>query len=130
MYCRNCGHDINSFGGYCTNCGRLPLHGRKFCQSCGNSSESKYGTCEYCQNDLKYTGIENMQTLKPDDTPDQLANFAAMCCNPPIVGLILYLIWKDEKPNKAKSVCHYTLAGLGIIVFFYILEIIFAIFNL
>jgi len=35
------------------------------------------------------------------------------CCFP-IVGIILYFIWKDSKPQAAKDVCNFALIGFGI----------------
>jgi len=36
----------------------------------------------------------------------------------PIVGLILYFVWKSEKPSKSKGACNAAIAGfvVGVII--------------
>ena len=35
------------------------------------------------------------------------------CCIP-LVGLVLYFVWKDSKPQASKDVCQFALIGVGI----------------
>ncbi len=74
-----------------------------FCQNCGCKIENNAGYCTSCgmqQNaDYSYT---------KEDSPN--AGFAALGFFFPIVGLILYLVFMDEKPKKAKS------AGKGALI--------------
>lgn len=42
------------------------------------------------------------------------------CCIP-IVGLILYLVWKDQKPKTAKAAGIGALVGVILVVAFYII---------
>jgi len=62
------------------------------------------------------------------DIPNVGANIAS-CCSTlitcfPIVGIILYFVWKDEKPKAANSVCIWSLVPFIFIAIFYILFII------
>lgn len=54
--------------------------------------------------------------------------FAVLCFFFPIVGLILYLVWKDEKPLKAKSCGKGAIIGVIVQVVFYILSVAFSFF--
>ena len=64
---------------------------------------------------------EDKNTL---DNPSHIAG-AASCCFP-IVGLILYFLWKDEKPKSAKLVCKWMIAGIVVWIVGYILAFVFS----
>ena len=44
------------------------------------------------------------------------------CCIP-IVGLILYLVWKNERPRTARAVGIGALVSVGILILYYIIVI-------
>jgi hypothetical protein len=83
---------------YCHRCG-YQVGNQEFCPSCGVTL-------------AKTAGIGS----KPDK-PSGLLNILACCF--PIVGLILFIVWKDEKPRSAKSVGKWALIGfvLGILLY-------------
>lgn len=74
-----------------------------FCQKCGQKIDNNAGYCINCgmQQYSGYTEIKN-------DSPN--AGFAVLGFFFPIVGLILYLVFMDEKPKRAKS------AGKGALI--------------
>ena len=43
------------------------------------------------------------------ETPIKLA----ACCIP-LVGIILYFVWKDSRPQASSDVCKFALIGFGI----------------
>lgn len=45
------------------------------------------------------------------------------CCIP-VVGLVLYLVWKDQKPKTAKAAGIGALVSVGITVLFYIAALV------
>lgn len=45
--------------------------------------------------------------------------FLGNLCITPLLGLILYLVWKDQSPIKAKETCNLTLISLGVAVVLY-----------
>ena len=45
------------------------------------------------------------------------------CCIP-IVGLVLFLVWKDQKPKTAKAAGIGALVAVGLYAFWYILAIV------
>ncbi len=101
MFCRNCGKQLND--------------GDKFCPACGTSIASA--------NNAEHTS-ENFPPVRENPTPAQNNNvqnalrpgdsasvgWAFLGFFIPIVGLILYLIWKQDYPVKAHS------AGKGALV--------------
>ncbi len=140
MYCRNCGNEVPSVNTPCTKCGFLPLNGKDYCQECGFPTKEGQMICTNCQERLKFAPAPtqtyqpnqyhqniNIQTQNPsnNDVPNTAANIAACCTTLftgiPIVGIILYFVWKDEKPNAAKSVCMWSLAPFIVVVIIWII---------
>lgn len=83
MFCRNCGHEVKDGDTFCSNCGA-------FVDS-NNTNETNYNSIAMIDRGNPLLGV--------------LSFFI------PIMGLILYIIWKKEKPRTAKHV------GIGALVF-------------
>lgn len=77
-----------------------------FCKYCGKEVEDDVVVCPYCGRNLQY----NEQVHNNNDTGS--VGWALLGFFIPVVGLILYLVWKDEKPKNAKK------AGIGALVSF------------
>ena len=70
-----------------------------FCRNCGSEIDDRAEICPKC-------GVRvNPQSASPthanDDAPN--AGFAVLGFFFPLIGLILYLVWKADYPLKAKS---------------------------
>lgn len=113
MYCRECGTEIHDYADFCTNCGVRPLNSTNYCQSCGAQTTAAQEMCTKCGKRLNVIG----RAAGSNDTPSGLLNLAVCCF--PIIGLILYFLWKDEKPKTANSVCKWAIIGfiLGIVLY-------------
>jgi hypothetical protein len=85
-YCGNCGTELEDEAAFCTQCG----------------SRQTYGTT----NKNKYSQAAS------DDAPS--FGYAALGFFMPMIGLILYLVWNNEYPLRAKS------CGKGAIIGFII----------
>ena len=99
-----------------------------FCKYCGKEIEENVAFCAHCGAAQEAKEVEMVQesaaTAKP--TPVQTATqyqaapqqepdkggfgWGLLGCCVPIVGLILFLVWKDTKPKTAKA------AGIGALV--------------
>lgn len=100
---------------YCSNCGRELADTSAFCSECGapqqvSQSESRdsYQEPVYQQAPPQY-----QQPQQPQQTPvvdSGSFGWALLGFFFPVVGLILFLVWKDQKPLTAKK------AGLGALV--------------
>ena len=88
---------------YCTKCGSPIADDSKFCSNCGAQQTAAY-------NQQPYYNQYNQHTATPQVNDYKSFGFALLGFFVPIVGLILYLVWKDETPLKAKS------AGKGALV--------------
>ncbi len=94
---------------FCSKCGKEVAEGNAFCPSCGASLNSS---------DLETRNISQ----NPNDAPS--TGFAVLGFFIPLVGLILYLMWKDELPKKAKSCGKGALAGFIVGIAFSIISAI------
>lgn len=88
---------------FCTKCGSQIADDSKFCSNCGAQQSPDY-------NQQSYYNQYNQNTAKPQVNDYKSFGFALLGFFVPVVGLILYLVWKDETPLKAKS------AGKGALV--------------
>lgn len=84
-----------------------------FCKNCGKEIDDKAAVCIYC-------GVATKPGMNPeDDQGNMLAGVASFCF--PIVGLILYFIWKDNKPKSAKHACYGALISTVLLGIFYVI---------
>ena len=98
-----------------------------FCKNCGSQIDDRAVICPHCG-----TPTENYSNQAPAYNNSPATNladsksigFAVLCFFFPVVGLILYLIWKDTYPLRARS-CGKG-AIIGVIVWF-VLGIIYGI---
>lgn len=72
-----------------------------FCKNCGNQIEDNAATCPSCG---------AFQNTTPQVTDNGGFLWGLLGCCIPIVGLVLFLVWKDTKPKTAKA------AGIGALV--------------
>jgi len=73
---------------YCPNCGTQVKENQNICQNCG----------------------ENINFNQPETQPEEMGStigYAVLGFVIPLAGLILFLIWMEEKPKASRS------AGLG-----------------
>lgn len=100
------------------------------CKSCGKEIGDNEVFCSYCgaaQNaqDTRPTGqYQQYQQYQPAPAePEDKGGFlwGLLGCCIPIVGLILFLVWKDTKPNSAKAAGIGALVSVIVGVVFYIL---------
>lgn len=73
----------------------------KYCRNCGSQIDDKAVICPQC-------GVQQEPVTASNDSGS--IGWAFLGCCIPIVGLILFLVWKDTRPNDAKK------AGIGALV--------------
>ncbi|MFJ7840828.1 zinc ribbon domain-containing protein [Lysinibacillus sphaericus] len=86
-----------------------------FCRNCGEQISEHAEICIHCSVRVK--------NAVGDDKPNWGINIITLCCVP-LVGLIMYFIWKNEKPVAAKSALIFFFISIGVIVLFYIVMFI------
>ena len=86
-----------------------------FCKNCGNPINDQAVICPAC-------GVA--QETKPAVVDNGGFGWGLLGCCIPIVGLILFLVWKDTKPKTAKSVGTGALVSVIISVVYYLLVVV------
>lgn len=74
-----------------------------YCKNCAKEIDDKAVVCPHC-------GVSQINTPQVIDNGG--FGWGLLGCCIPVVGLILFLVWKDTKPKSAKS------AGIGALVSF------------
>lgn len=83
-----------------------------FCKNCGKEIDDKAVICPHC-------GVS--QTTQPQVVDNGGFGWGLLGCCIPIVGLILFLVWKDTKPKTAKAAIIGAIVGVVISVVCYLL---------
>lgn len=86
-----------------------------YCKNCGAEIQDQAVVCPYC-------GVA--QETKPAVVDNGGFGWGLLGFCIPLVGLILYLVWKDEKPRTAKAAGKGALISVIICVAFYVLMMI------
>ena len=79
---------------YCSNCGNELIEGAEFCSKCGSSVAAGSSAS------IQQSNSENHR-VNNGDAPS--GGFAFLGFLFPLVGLILYLVWRESFPLKANS---------------------------
>ena len=100
----------------------------KYCARCGREFEGESIFCPECtaaaQHASPYQQASQYQPPTEVDAPN--TGFTVLAVFFPIVGLILWLIWKDKTPLKAKSCLKGAIIGIVVSA---VLTILFSILG-
>jgi len=113
--CRNCGAKLKPGQKICVSCGFEPLNGDQYCQQCGLETKKGQKICVNCGFELILAlenapnNVKSKSASQDDDSDILLAILSAFI---PIVGLILYIVFKDDKPHKANTIGKGAIIGL------------------
>jgi len=89
-----------------------------YCKNCGNEVDVNAAVCPSC-------GVA--QENKPVSEDTGSFGWGLLGCCIPLVGLILFLVWKDTKPKTAKMAGKGALISLILSVVYYIIVFAFGI---
>ncbi|WP_300278723.1 zinc-ribbon domain-containing protein [Peptacetobacter sp.] len=118
--CSKCNKRLDDGEVFCTNCGKkYNEDGKVFCINCGSKISENAEICPNC-------GVPQKRPV----TDEGGIGWNLLGCCIPLVGLILYLIWKDEKPKTAKDVGKGALINVVCVVVFYALLILLGITSI
>ncbi len=82
-----------------------------FCKNCGAEIDDKAVICPKC-------GVAQNTTPAVVDNGGFLYGLLGCCI--PLVGLILWIVWRDSKPKSAKA------AGIGFLVYIGFCVVVYA----
>lgn len=86
-----------------------------FCKNCGRQIDDNAVICPGC-------GVAQNNT--PATVDNGGFGWGLLGCCIPLVGLILFLVWKDNKPKTAKAAGIGALVSVGCYVLLYLLLIV------
>lgn len=89
-----------------------------YCKNCGKEIDEKAVICPHC-------GVQQAQLANENDTGG--FGWGLLGCCIPIVGLILFLVWKDTKPKTSKAAGIGALVSVCCLVLWYVLVILIGI---
>lgn len=74
-----------------------------FCKNCGNRLDDNAVVCPHCGCPTDNFYRQQSRTPAPAENDAPSTGFSVLCFFFPLVGLILYLVWHDTMPLRAKS---------------------------
>ena len=83
----------------------------KYCKKCGQQLEDNVNVCPACgttQEEVVNVTVDSMNAGVKDDSGSIGWGLLGFCI--PVVGLVLFLVWKNDKPRSAKT------AGIGALI--------------
>lgn len=116
--CKNCGKEIPDDAVFCSYCGEQVM-GNDVNSGLENSSSYQNSNYNSYQNDNYQNNNYNDYNKDYNDSGN--GGWGLLGCCIPIVGLILWLVWKNEKPKTARVAGIGALVGVIIGVLFYVL---------
>lgn len=85
-----------------------------YCPHCGEQISELSEICPKCGGRVK-------ESLTAEEDKSNIAvNILSLCCIP-ILGIIMFFVWKDTKPTAAKSALIFALVGIGISILWAVL---------
>ena len=95
-----------------------------YCRNCGQEINDMATVCPNCG-----AAQQNVQSYAPAPIQEDNGGFGwgVLGCCIPVVGLVLWLVWKDTKPKTAKAVGIGALVSVGISIVYYILIMVIGI---
>lgn len=108
MYCKNCGKEIGDKDAFCTHCGAAQFASAGQQEPAGTQFQSQYQ--EQNQNQYRYQYQYQKENPYPATEDSGSAGWGVLGFFFPVIGLILFLVWKGTKPLCAKN------AGIGALI--------------
>lgn len=75
-----------------------------YCEKCGAINDEGQDCCHNCGEVRPEPGSHSSHERPAMETGEKLAIFFCNLLFSPLVGIILYYAWKDDKPRKAEEV--------------------------
>lgn len=110
---------------YCSKCGKEIMDEAVICPGCGCAQENNV------QNNVQGNSVPQIKEALSDIQKEAWSNigWSLLGFFIPIVGLILYLVWKETSPSKAKAAGYGALIGFVISLFGSLIAGIFSLIS-
>jgi len=94
---------------FCPKCGAGNPDGARFCGTCGHGLDRT--APEPAPSAGRGISRSPVQPRRPEG--EKVGGLGILFFCIPLVGAILYFVWKDEHPEKAKKACYLALGGMA-----------------
>jgi uncharacterized membrane protein YvbJ len=90
-----------------------------YCKKCGKQVDDQATFCPYCGENLQQQSNSSQPTANKENDQKSVG-FDVLAFFFPLIGLILYLVWKETYPIRAKDIGKWALIGfiVGIVLGF------------
>ncbi len=93
----------------------------RYCTKCGAPNDDSALYCEKCGEKLDNTTSRKIHPSINQNEEDKASiGYNILAFIIPLVGFILFFMWKDKTPNKAKSILMWSAIGFGIGMVYYL----------
>lgn len=120
-FCKNCGVEINEGTAFCPNCGTKQDNVNVASQP--QNGVNATGQPQYTGNVASQPQNGVNATAQPQAVDNGGFGWGLLGCCIPIVGLVLFLVWKDNKPKTAKAAGVGAIVGVVLCVIYYLLMV-------
>ena len=96
-----------------------------FCKNCGSQIDDKAVACPHCG--VATDNFYMNRSIAPAYNDAPSGGFAVLCFFFPVVGLILYLVWHDTMPMRARSCGKGAIVGVIVEVCAFVLITVLAV---
>jgi len=100
IFCSRCGTENMKSSGSCVKCGFRLGH------PASGHTQSTYSNSHTSYNNSYYSSDEGLEA------GEKVGICLGNICLSPLLGIILYFVWKDDKPKKAEDVCSITILSV------------------
>jgi len=104
-FCKNCGAELKDGATFCTSCGAQQGKAAAAAAPAAQPVQQQ----QYVQQPVQQP-VQQQYAAAPQDTSKGNAGWAVLGFFFPLIGLILYLVWRDTHPGDAK------MAGKGALI--------------
>lgn len=130
MVCKNCGKELDETYYCCPACGakvereddtkpkNVTKNGRIVCKNCGKDLDETYYCCPACGAKVeRESAPQQGSASRKDGDSGSAAGYGFLSFLFPIVGLILFIVWKEDRPKTASTcgVCALISFLLGVV---------------
>ncbi len=137
MYCHNCGKQVGDNSRFCRYCGADLREGASKHEQDGTDAADGQGAQEKKSDDLFGFNAQNggqqgsggynapppQYTRYTDPDDRRSVGFGVLGFFIPLVGFILWLVWRDSMPQRARSCAIGALVGVIVYVIFVIISV-------
>jgi uncharacterized membrane protein YvbJ len=97
-----------------------------YCPRCGAPNDVAAVFCSRCGTRFDDPRSASQPVTKPATEKAGVGALGVLFFCLPLVGAVMYFVWRDEKPAKSRQACTLALWGFGVIV---LLQILYSVLS-